>query len=136
MTARIPDLQVEAALVTELGPSFLESNPEVAFHLQRCQFAQLVQVGHTEQALRLLRHSMAPIALKLQHLQPCLKVVIPTQDHFVRISGLILKAFRKHCNFRPSFGRALVIFPGSSEQDGAYGVGWSRSGKSVTGASG
>ncbi|KAK9825307.1 hypothetical protein WJX74_007735 [Apatococcus lobatus] len=65
--------QVEAAVVAELGPSFLESNPEVAFQLQRCQFGQLVQDGHTEQALRLLRHSMAPIALSLQHLQPCLK---------------------------------------------------------------
>ena len=67
-------LQVEAALNAELGSTFLQSNPEVAFHLQRCQFGQMVQDGHTEQALRLLRHSMAPIALQLQHLQPCLKV--------------------------------------------------------------
>lgn len=89
MTSAIPDLQVEAALVAELGPSFLESNPEVAFHLQRCQFGQLVEDGHTEQALRLLRHSMAPIALKLQHLQPCLKVADPAQDRFTQLSRLV-----------------------------------------------
>ncbi|KAK9869086.1 hypothetical protein WJX84_007951 [Apatococcus fuscideae] len=65
--------EVEAALVRELGPAFLESHQEIAFHLHRCRFGQLVRDGHTEQALCLLRHSMAPIALSLQHLQPCLK---------------------------------------------------------------
>ena len=121
----MPDLQVEAALVAELGPSFLESNPEVAFHLQRCQFGQLVEDGHTEQALRLLRHSMAPIALKLQHLQPCLKVENPAQDRLIQLS--------------------LVLSPGSStegqpfidasscfrsrEQDRAYDLGCSHMGR-------
>ncbi len=105
-----PCLQVEAALIGELGPGFLASQPEVAFQLQRCLFGQLVDSGDTDRALHLLRHSMAPIAMSLQHLQPFLKVGLALASQIPRKTCVHSTIARRDFGISPEgFHSAIVL---------------------------